>query len=45
MDGLLAGAPQIMIPCKVFEPTYNAESAARIGAREKMELEHFSRTS
>ena len=41
MDGLLAGTPQIMIPCQVFERIYNADSVARLGAGEKMELEDF----
>ena len=35
MDGLLAGAPQLMIPCKVFERIYNADSVARLGAGEE----------
>lgn len=39
MDGLLAGAPQLVLPGKVFERDYNARSVERIGAGLRLDEE------
>ncbi len=39
MDGLLAGAPQLLLPGQVFERDYNARAVERIGAGLRLDAE------
>ena len=44
VDGLLHGVPQMMIPGKVFERKYNADSVAENGAGVVISVENFDPT-